>query len=165
VEFPTYLKHLNRLDFGPQGEQGIATILPPRVGKPYANLVSAVDQDGNELAGVRLPDVTVPIATHTGWNLRHPDIGGSGQTLNQVGSTIPFPVTRTEREAADDPRRSIEERYISRDDYLNRVGEAARELTKQRYLLAQDVDMVVEQAARRYDAILERVKELQAADN
>jgi len=60
-----------RLDFGPRWEQdGIADIVPPKIGRPYRTLVPAVDRDGNEQAGIRLPDVAVPLATYTGWNLR-----------------------------------------------------------------------------------------------
>ncbi len=119
VNFPEPLRRFERLDFGPQA--GIATHVPPEPGKPYPRLVPAVDQDGNEVCGIRLPFQTVPLATHTGWNLRHPDIGGAGQTLASggasggtlIGATIPFPATREARQATGDPRRSIAERYAS----------------------------------------------------
>ena len=68
-----------------------------------------------------LPELAVPLATHTGWNLRHPDIGGAEQLLVFAGATIPFARTRAERQASGDPRPSIEERYASRADYLERV--------------------------------------------
>jgi hypothetical protein len=165
VQFPAHLRSVARLDFGSGIDDGIATILPPRVGKAYANLVSAVDEDGNELRGIRLPDIGVPLATHTGWNLRHPDMGGPGQTMSMIGSTIPFPATRAEREASGDPRRSIEERYASKEDYLHRVRQAAHSLVDQRYLLAEDMELVVEQASQRYDLFASPVKEPQVADN
>jgi Alpha/beta hydrolase domain len=157
VQFPAHLRSIARLDFGPGVDEGIATLLPPKVGKPYANLVSAVDEDGNELAGIRLPDISVPLATYTGWNVRHPDIGGPGQTLSLIGSTIPFPATPAEREASGDPRRSIEKRYPSKEDYLRRVKQAAEALVKQGYLLAEDLPMVTEQARQRYDLFQSRV--------
>jgi hypothetical protein len=134
----------------------VITHLPPKVGKPYANLVSAVDEDGNELAGIRLPDISVPVATYTGWNLRHPKIGGAGQTLSLIGSTIPFPATQAERQASGDPRLSIEERYPSKEDYLRRVQHAAEALVQQGYLLAEDLPTVTEQAAQRYDVFRSR---------
>ena len=143
------LPHNSRLDFGP--EEGKFSRLPPAVGKPYPNLVPAVDQDGNELSGIRLPDVAVPLATHSGWNVRHKDMGGAGQFIKQIGSTLPFPATRREREATGDPRQSIEERYQSREDYLNRVAAAAQDLVDQSYLLAEDLPGIMEQAARRCD--------------
>jgi hypothetical protein len=157
VHFPALLRSIARLDFGTEIEEGIATTLPPRAGKPYTNLVAAVDADGNELAGIRLPDLSVPLATYTGWNVRHPDIGGPGQTLSLLGSTIPFPATRAEREASGDPRLSIAERYVSKSDYLHQVQQAAEVLVQQRYLLAEDVPTVIDQASQRYDLFQHRL--------
>ncbi|HEV8680878.1 MAG TPA: alpha/beta hydrolase domain-containing protein, partial [Stellaceae bacterium] len=75
VGFPAHPPEVVRLDFGPDAANGIATTLPPIEGVPYPHFVPAVDADGNEVSGIRLPDVTVPLATHTGWNLRHPQNG------------------------------------------------------------------------------------------
>ena len=83
VNLPEPLRRFERLDFGPQ--PGIATHVPPVPMKPYPRLVPAVDQDGNEVCGIRLPFQTVPLATHTGWNLRHPDIGRAGRPWPPVG--------------------------------------------------------------------------------
>ncbi|MSQ06430.1 MAG: hypothetical protein EXR54_04320 [Dehalococcoidia bacterium] len=149
VEFPAHLRHLHRLDFGP--DEGVITKLPPAIGKPYPNLVSAVDRDGNDIAGIRLPEISVPLATHTGWNVRHSDIGGAGQMLRQLGSTIPFPANRVEREDAGDPRRSIDERYPSKKDYTFRVRLASQDLVSAGYLLVEDVERLVTQAGERYD--------------
>ena len=157
VNLPEPLRRFERLDFGPQA--GIATHVPPVSGKPYPRLVPAIDQDGNEVCGIRLPFQTVPLATHTGWNLRHPDIGGAGQTLASggasggtlIGATIPFPATREARQATGDPRRSIAERYTSKADYLEQVRQAAQTLVQARYLLAEDVDEIIGQAAQHYD--------------
>ncbi len=147
--FPDHFPHLSRLDFGP--DPAIPSQIPPVEGKPYPSLVSAVDSDGNELRGIRLPDVAVPLATHTGWNVRHSDIGGPGQVIGLIGSSIRFPATKEEREATRDPRLSIEERYASKEDYLSQVRRVAQELVDQRYLLAEDAARVEEQAAQRYD--------------
>jgi hypothetical protein len=113
--------------------------------------VPAVDDDGNEVGGIVLPELRVPLATHTGWNLRHPDIGGEHQLLVFAGSTLPFARTRAERETAGDPRPSVEERYRSRDDYLAAVRRAAVDLCAQRYLLEEDVELSVVMAARLWD--------------
>jgi hypothetical protein len=118
--------------------------------------VSAVDADGNETGGISLPQISVPLATHTGWNLRHPDIGGSAQLLVFAGATIPFAWTRGDREAARDPRPSIEERYPSRDAYLARVREAGAALAGQRYLLGEDIELCVMLAARFWDWLAAR---------
>jgi hypothetical protein len=93
----------------------------------------------------------VPLATHTGWNLRHPEIGGAEQLLVFAGSTIPFARTRAERLATGDPRLSIEERYASRAEYLDRVRRAAVELAAAGYLLADDVELSVSAAARLWE--------------
>lgn len=149
------LPHNSRLDFGPV--EGIFGLLPPKVGKPYPNLVSAVDPDGNELRGIRLPDLSVPLATHAGWNVRHPGMGAAGQFIKQIGSTIPFSATQRERQAANDsrlssdPRLSIEERYASKEEYLAQVAVAAQDLVDQGYLLAEDLATVSRHAAQRYD--------------
>jgi len=162
VQFPAHLRSIARLDFGPGVDEGTPTLLPPKVGEPYPNLVAAVDADGNEVAGIRLPDLTVPLATYTGWNLRHPSIGGPGQTLSLIGSTIPFPATQAEREAAGDPRPSLEERYPSKENYLRQVTQAAEALVAQGYLLAEDVPTVTEQASQRYDLYQSRVSVVKA---
>ncbi len=125
--------------------------LPPKPGRAFGSLVSAVDADGNEVAGIVLPELTVPVATHTGWTLRHPDIGGAEQLLVFGGATLPFPRTRAEREASGDPRPSLEERYASRADYLSRVREAAVLLARAGYLLEEDIELSVATAARFWD--------------
>ena len=161
VGFPEHLRHLARLDFGSQ--EGITENLPPVTGKPYPGLVSSVDQDGNELAGIRLPDVAVPLATVMGWNLRRPDTGGAGQTHKTMGSTVPFAFTQQEREDTSDSRPSVEERYVSRDDYLQRVEQAALELVSQGYMLEEDLQTVAQQAGERYDLLESQVKQAQPA--
>jgi hypothetical protein len=156
--FPARLPRVTAVDFGPEAERGIATILPPVVGKPYRHFVPAVDRDGNELSGIRLPDLTVPLATYLGWNLRHPDIGAPEQLMSLMGATIPFPATRQEREVRGDPRLSIEERYPSKTDYLAQVRRAVQALIEESYLLAEDLDFVVDQAAERYQMLREAVR-------
>ena len=155
VRVPPRTTHAMRLDYGPEVHLGRTTTLPAIQGQEYPALVSSVDDDCNEVAGIRLPDLTVPVATYTGWNLRHADIGNPdlyiGITGGLAGWTLPFPATRADREASGDPRLSIEERYASREDYLRQVREAAQALVEARYLLAEDVHGVVERAAGRYD--------------
>lgn len=111
----------------------------------------AVDGDGNEVAGIRLPDLTVPTGTHTGWVARHPDTGGTGQILDMMGATVPLPATASDRQSRNDPRRSLAERYRDREDYVSQARAAAQTLAEQRYILSEDVDLVVELAAQRYD--------------
>jgi len=82
VHFPLHLRSIARLDFGPGVEDGVTTLLPPKVGRPSATLVAAVDADGNELTGIRLPDIRVPLATSTGWNGSSPPIQSARSQLS-----------------------------------------------------------------------------------
>jgi hypothetical protein len=109
-------------------------------------LVPQVDGDGNELAGIRVPEVAVPLATTTGWNFRSEASGNPADIVSLLGSYVPFAATRAEREARNDPRRSIEERYRSRADYLRRVEDAASDLVRRRYLLQEDAAGIVTRA-------------------
>lgn len=156
VRFPPRTTRAMRLDYGPETAQGRTLQLPAIEGETYPSLVSSIDADGNELAGIRLPDLTVPLATHTGWNLRHEAIGNTGLVIGITGGlaswTLPFAATRADREATDDPRPAIDERYASRQDYLDRVRVAAQALVEAGYLLAEDVPRVEAGAAERYDA-------------
>jgi hypothetical protein len=142
ARYPRHHPRPQRQDFG---------TLPPDPGAAYGTRVSAVDEDGNERAGVPVPEITVPLATHTGWNLRHPEIGGAEQMLYFAGATLPFPATPAERRASGDPRRSIADRYRSRDEYLARVRDAALALVAERYMLEEDVDLSLAFAGRMWD--------------
>jgi hypothetical protein len=125
--------------------------LPPLRGTPYPYFVSAIDPGGNDVAGIRLPDLTVPLATHTGWNLRHQQIGAPGQLLNLTGATVPFAATKEGREARGDPRPSVAERYPTRAVYLEQVRQAAQQLIEEGFLLAEDLESLVNQAAERFE--------------
>ena len=150
VRFPDRITRPRRLDFGPEWERGIAAY-PPTLGARYRTYVSAVDADGNEVAGIRPPELGAPLATYTGWNTRHPDQGAPGDLMSMMGSTLPFALTRAERTRSGDPRASIEERYPSREAYLERVRESARKLVAARYVLAEDIEAIVERAGRLWD--------------
>ena len=156
VRFPPRATRALRLDYGPETEYGRTMRLPAIEGATYPALVADVDADGNERAGIRLPDVTVPLATHTGWNLRHEAVGNPdlviGITGGLAGWTLPFAATRADREASGDPRPSIDERYSSREEYLRRVRAAAQELIAAGYVLAEDLPRIVAAAGVRYDA-------------
>jgi hypothetical protein len=149
--FPRHHARPRRLDFGADPELRVMGLAPPREGPSFGSLVSAVDDDGNEVAGVAVPEVRVPLASHTGWTLRHPDTGGAEQLLVFAGATLPFAATRGARATSGDPRASIEERYASREAYLERVRDAARELAAARYLLPEDVELSVTRASRLWD--------------
>jgi hypothetical protein len=127
-----------RLDFGPNWRDGILSLQPPKVGEPFPAFVPQVDADGNERDGVRLPEVTVPLATYTGWNLRDPSIGAPDQRVAFEASYLPFAKTAAERQKTGDPRKSIAERYADREDYTTRYKNAVDDLVKQRWILPED---------------------------
>lgn len=155
VRFPPHTLHAVRLDYGPETTLGRTVTLPAREGEPYPALVAAVDADGNEVTGIRLPDLTVPLATHTGWNLRHPDVGNRdliiGITGGLAGWSLPFAPTPAERQRSGDTRRSIAERYPSKEAYVQQVQAAAQALVEAGYVLPEDVPRITAGAARRYD--------------
>ena len=156
VTTSTRLHKAYRADYGPRfRSEGVVTQQPPKIGVAFPMMVSSVDADGNELAGVRLPEQIVPLATYTGWNLFNEESGPTDELSSMVGSFIPFTRTKKEREARGDPRLSIQERYASREDYLGRITEAALELIEAGYLLRRDLPALAQQALRSWDYILE----------
>jgi Alpha/beta hydrolase domain len=130
-----------------------ADIDGPPSAHPLPLLVTQVDDDGNELSGIRLPNISVPLATYTGWSFRSPSIGQPDELLPLTGSYVPFPVTRQDREKASDPRPSIEERYSNRDLYRSLVMDSAMKLVKQGYVLENDVPGIVERALTSWDTL------------
>lgn len=150
---PDRLWNLRELDLGPDAERGIGRY-PAQELRTYPCYASAVDRDGNEIGGIRLPDLVVPVGTHTGWNPRSPETGASEQIVPMLGFTAFFPATQAAREASGDPRLSIEERYADREAYVKQVADVAQQLAADRYILEEDVDMVVEACAARYDTAM-----------
>lgn len=140
-----------RLDFGPNWRNGILSLEPPKVGEAFPVLVPQVDADGNERDGVRLPEIVAPLATVASWNLRDPSIGAPDQRVSFEDSYIPFPKTAAEREKTADPRKSIAERYSSRDDYMARYTQAVDDLVKQRWILPEDRDALIHRGAQEWD--------------
>jgi len=144
-----------RVDYGERfRSDGIIDIEPPKVGEAFPVLVSSVDIDGNEIGGLRLPEIEVPLATYTPWNWRAESIGAPNELADFRGSFFPLAATREERLRLSDPRLSVEERYRSRDAYLGRYAEAAMTLIQQRYLLAEDLPGLLERAQELWDLLV-----------
>jgi alpha/beta hydrolase family protein len=139
------------LNFGPDWSKGIVSVEPPEIGKPFVVRVPAVDRDGNVRAGIRLPDIEVPLATQAGWNYRDSSIGAPDRLAGEIGSYIPFARTRVDREHANDPRLSIEERYRSRDEYVGKFAAATLDLVAHGYVLPEDVADLLKHASEHYD--------------
>ena len=113
--------------------------------------VPAVDADGNVKAGIRLPDIAVPLATQAGWNYRDASIGAPDRLAGEIGSYIPFARTKADRDRANDPRLSIEECYRNRDEYVGKFATAALDLVERGYLLQEDVADLLKHAVEHYD--------------
>lgn len=134
-------------DYGPLFEQGILTVLPPvLLGSPYLAFVPQTDADGNDIAGIRLPDVEVPLATYTGWGIRRATFAGD-DLCDAAGQKIDLAQTEAERLGVGDPRLSIEERYPNHGAYVGAVARAANRLHQDRLLLGEDVERIVQAAA------------------
>jgi Alpha/beta hydrolase domain len=153
VNTPHEMNLAYHLDFGSQWKSGIISNEPPKVGNPFPVLVPQTDADGNDLGGVRLPELQVPLATYTGWNLRDPSIGAPDLRLSFLGSFLPFARNASEREKSGDPRSSVAERYVSREEYMGKFAEAAMNLIKDRFLLREDLAAVLERGQREWNEI------------
>ena len=124
---------------------------PPKIGQVFPVLVPAIDADGNERDGVRLPEISVPLASYLSWNLRDPSIGAPTERVPFEVSFVPFPRTEAERIRARDPRRSIADRYEDRDDYIVRFTNALDKLIQQRYILLEDRTPMLERGEQEWD--------------
>jgi hypothetical protein len=149
VAVPKVIQRPAFANFGPQFEErSIITIEPPNVVAHYNVYVPRSDQDGNDVGTLNLPDVAVPLATYTGWNLRNKEVGAEGQLASLLGSYIPFARTKAERDKTGDPRISIEECYGSFENYQKRYVEACERLVRGRYLLPEDAKRLIEGRAK-----------------
>jgi hypothetical protein len=127
-------------DYGPDFDKGFISVQPPKLlGSPYPVLVPKADPDGNDIAGVRLPELTVPVATYTGWALRADGLDG----CDAAGQKIDFAKTKQARLASGDPRPSLAERYADHATYVDQVKRAAEALKNDRLLLDEDVQRYV----------------------
>ena len=100
---------------------------PLHLGEPRIALVSAVDDSGNEIAGIRLPAVETGIAAYTGWNPRSHIDGLPDVLYDMAGSRLR---PRSERAAPGEPE----------------LLAAARRLVAGRFLLDEDVELAARQA-------------------
>ena len=143
------------MDYGPEyTTTKVITIEPPRTEMPYLILVPQVNADGNDVAGIRLPEVAAPLGTYTGWNITIPQLSELRYLSGLVGAFEPFPITKEQRAQSGDARLSVAERYTGRQDYLDRVKRAADDLVRQRFMLGPDVPAVVQRAEQIWNAVV-----------
>ena len=140
------------LNYGPNFyETGIPTINPPvfkapyqdnpENGQIYPSFVPKTDEDGNDIAGVRLPEVQVPLATYTGWAVRAAPQDNDG--CEGSGQYIPFARTKADRLSSGDPRLAIEERYPNIETYSSRLRHAIDNLKQAGFLLPFDAEAML----------------------
>jgi hypothetical protein len=140
IVWPTFIPEVTRLFFGHDfARTGVITKHPPERGVAYSLLVPQVDADGNEIAGVRLPHVAVPLGAVMGWNQRQPPITGFNRLAGLTGSYVPFAWTK------------VQQRYGSKEAYLEKIRASAEALVKARFLLPEAVQACVDRAAREWD--------------
>ena len=151
VNLPATPSGLPLWNYGPDfDERGIMSIFPPEAvpGKEYPIQVPQVDDDGNDLGGVRYPDMQAPIATYIGWALRKAGFA-EGELMMTNGCIKAFARTKAEREKLGDPRLSIEERYPSHQAYVEKVKQAVDELAKEGFVLPEDGESYIDAARKR----------------
>ena len=142
---PKRVHQVFRLDFGPEfPSRGIVTIEPPKVGPPFTMLLPQVDADGNDIGGIKTPQVAVPLALHTGWNLRNPSIGAPEELFSMAGSYFPF------------SRKAIIGRYGNRAAYLAKVRAAAQKLVAGGYLLASDLPSIESLSSKEWEFVMQQ---------
>jgi hypothetical protein len=156
VRPPTVIHQAHRVDYGPRWAAGIITREPPRVGAPFPALVSQVDADGNEMAGVRGIELLAPLATYTPWQLRGGHGTDAGELVDFLGTYVPLPRTDGERQRWGDSRLSIERRYADKRAYLATAARAAESLAAAGLLLREDVPRALERAEQHWDWIMSR---------
>ena len=155
VRYPELIQQPERLDRGPRfAAQRITTLEPPVSRGRYGVRVPAYAGDNNERGMLLLPSVAVPVATFTGWNLRHRSLGAETELLSLAGGYIPFAKTAAERAAGGDPRPALSERYRNFEDYLAQFSKATRALIDERSLLPEEEARLLD-FARRQRALFE----------
>lgn len=118
---------------------------PPIKRSAYSVRQPQVDVDGNTIAGLPNTNMLVPLGTYLGWNVRKAGFS-EGDSCDLTGAFVPFFRTLAERQAAGDPRPSLEERYPTHADYVAKVTAAANILVGRRLLLPEDATFLINQA-------------------
>jgi hypothetical protein len=156
VVAPSVIHEAYRVDYGPRWAAGIITREPPGIGAPFPSLVSQVDADGNEVAGVRGLELLAPLATYTPWQLRGGSGADAGELVDFLGTYVPLPRTEAERRRHGDSRLSIARRYADKRAYLAAATRAADSLVAAGLLLREDVPRVLARAGQHWDWIMSR---------
>ena len=112
---------------------------PRAPARAWRALVPQVDADGNERAGIRLPDIAVPRGTFTGWNLYAAPYP-SGELADRDGTFLAFAATREDRLRTGDQRASSAERGGDGAAQAAAMRACAAGLRGDRLLLVDDME-------------------------
>ena len=140
---------IRTLFLGKYGDKGIGEY-PPKEGAMYPCYVPDVDKNLNEIAGIRLPEIVYPIASHTGWNVRDPQTGATDQIVPMQGFSLWF----DKNSNSEDPRDTINTKYSSKNDYKEKIYSESKKLADQRYILDEDIDLVTNNATERFEYLV-----------
>jgi hypothetical protein len=159
VRYPEAIQAPSVLDLGPDWlDRGFISHQPPAIAGRYRVLAPKCDADGNDLGCLSPPEVAVPVATYTGWNLRHHSIGAENELVGLNGSYLPFPASEKERNDRGDPRPSLEERFGDWTTYRARLESRCREMTQLRYVLDEDIPPILKREEERHRPLFDREK-------
>jgi hypothetical protein len=162
IRYPAVIQQPSFWDYGPRWlSEQIIERQPPEPRGNYRVLVPKCDTDGNELDCLLPPEVKVPIATYTGWNLRNKQAGAEGELVSLRGSYIPFAATKVQRTEKKDSRLSVEERYSSLETYLRKLEEECRRLHRAGYFLEEDIPQTLAEQKKRVAPLFTAIKESQ----
>lgn len=145
IQAPQWPRIPNLLNLGTTFlSKGIVTNEPPREGAAYKILVAQVDADGNEVGGVKLPELMVPLGSYSGWNLRTAAIGNPERMTAFTGSFFPF------------SQAEIRKRYQDKQHYLERFRQACADAAAKRVVLAGDTEKMTANASQLWDELEKR---------
>jgi len=160
VRYPLVIRQPTLLDFGPRWDtKRIIDRQPPGDLGEYRVLVPRCGPDGNEHGCLDPPEVAVPLATCTGWNLRSSEAGAENELVGLRGSYIPFSITTVDRQRSKDPRPSLEQRYGTLENYLDQLGSACRQLESSGYLLGEDTERVLRELRSRAAPLFAKIEQ------
>ena len=159
INYPRVIQQPAFFDYGPRWiSRRIVEFQPPKFRGDYKVLVPKCGPDGNELGCLLAPEVAVPIATYTGWNINRKENGVEHELVSLNGSYIPFPLTKSDREAQQDPRQSIEERFGTQAQYLAQLKKYCQELESRGLFLSEDTARTMDIHTRRVAPLFKQIE-------
>jgi hypothetical protein len=104
----------------------------------YPALVPRTDADGNDIAGIRLPEIAVPLATYTGWALRAGPAANDG--CDASGQQLAFAKAKADRLASGPHACRSKSGTRRTRGTLREIEKVVRKLVRERLLLQEDAE-------------------------